>query len=198
MVFFIVYFFIAYLLGSISSAILLCRCTGQPDPRAQGSGNPGASNILRIAGKKMAATVLLLDILKGWLPVMIANKLGMPITMSAWVLFFSFLGHLFPIFFQFRGGKGVATALGGLLALCWPIAVFTSLVWLLVFFMFRYISVASILAAIATLVVALVSLPLSVNLPIFCVSTLLVARHHANIARLRTGAEPKLRRTPTV
>jgi len=108
----------AYLLGSISSAILVCRLFGYPDPRTQGSSNPGATNVLRIGGKPAAALTLLGDVLKGTVPVLVAYGLGLSATAAALVGFCAFLGHLFPVFFQFRGGKGVATAF-------WPMAALT-------------------------------------------------------------------------
>lgn len=107
----------AYLIGSLSSAVILCKIAGLPDPRTQGSGNPGATNVLRMGSKKLAALVLLIDVLKGVIPVLIGRMLGFDINILTLIAFFAFLGHLYPIFFQFKGGKGVATALGAFLAL---------------------------------------------------------------------------------
>jgi len=107
----------AYLIGSLNSAIVLCKLAGLPDPRSQGSGNPGATNVLRFGGKKLAATVLIIDVLKGVFPVLIASFLGLETVWLTATAFAAFLGHLYPLFFQFKGGKGVATALGGFLAL---------------------------------------------------------------------------------
>lgn len=187
-----IFILIAYLLGSLSSAIIVSKCAGLPDPRTQGSGNPGASNILRIGGKKLAAIVLLGDVLKGWIPVMLAKLFGLPLASLAWVAFFAFIGHLYPIFFGFRGGKGVATALGGLVALAWPLGLIGLLSWVVVLFVFRYISVASMLAAIVTFFYVFYSYLWSVYLPILLMTIILVARHFSNIQRLFQGTEPQL------
>ena len=111
---------IAYLVGSISSAIIVCKMMGLPDPRSQGSRNPGATNVLRIGGKKAAAITLLGDMLKGYLPVLAAKLLGLDPLTIALVMFAAFIGHLYPLYFRFEGGKGVATLIGCLLALNWP------------------------------------------------------------------------------
>lgn len=187
-----IFMLVAYLLGSLSSAIIVSKCAGLPDPRTQGSGNPGASNVLRIGGKKLASIVLLGDILKGWVPVMLAKLVGLPIASLAWIAFFAFIGHLYPVFFGFRGGKGVATALGGVFALAWPIGLIGILSWGLVLFLFRYISVASMLAAIVTFFYVFCVYSLSVYLPIFLMTVLLIARHFSNIQRLFQGKESKL------
>lgn len=190
-----VFCLLAYFLGSFSSAVIVCTCAGLPDPRSQGSGNPGASNVLRIGGKGLASIVLLVDMFKGWLPVMIAKYWGMPLFILAWIAFFAFLGHLFPIFFNFRGGKGVATALGGLFALAWPLGLVALCIWLIFIGLFRYISLASIIAALAAASYALYLLPFHACLPIFLISILLILRHHANIQRLLKGTEPQLDKT---
>ncbi len=186
-----VFILMAYLQGSLSSAIIVSKCTGLPDPRTQGSGNPGASNILRIGGKKLAIIVLLADVLKGWIPVVLSKLCGLPLAALAWIAFFAFIGHLYPIFFGFRGGKGVATALGGLIALAWPLGLIGLLSWGVVLFLFRYISVASMLVAIVTFLYVFYTYPLPVYLPIFLMTILLIARHFSNIQRLFQGAEPK-------
>lgn len=184
---------LAYLMGSLSSAIIICKWVSLPDPRSQGSGNPGASNVLRIGGKGLAAIVLLFDVFKGWFPVIGAKYLGMPLFVLSWVAFFAFLGHLFPVFFKFRGGKGVATALGGLFALAWPIGLFALLVWVVILLLFRYISLASISSALLALLSAIYLLPANVYLPVLLMCILLIMRHYANIRRLIAGTEPKLR-----
>ncbi|MFZ0218789.1 MAG: glycerol-3-phosphate 1-O-acyltransferase PlsY [Candidatus Aquirickettsiella sp.] len=187
-----VFILIAYLLGSLSSAIIVSKCAGLPDPRTQGSGNPGASNILRLGGKKLAAIVLMGDILKGWIPVMLAKLVGLPLASLTWIAFFAFLGHLYPVFFSFRGGKGVATALGSLLALAWPLGLIGLLSWSAALFLFRYISVASMLAATVTFFFVFYRYSLPVYLPIFLMTVLLIARHFSNIQRLVQGIEPPL------
>ena len=123
----------AYLIGSLNSAIVLCKLAGLPDPRSQGSGNPGATNVLRFGGKKLAATVLIFDVVKGILPVVIASLLVLDTVWLAATAFAAFLGHLYPLFFQFKGGKGVATAFGGFLALSLLLAGSILLSWLVVF-----------------------------------------------------------------
>jgi glycerol-3-phosphate acyltransferase PlsY len=180
----LIFCLLAYLMGSLSSAIIVCKCAGLPDPRTQGSGNPGASNVLRMGGKGLASIVFLVDTLKGWLPVILASYFGLALFALAWVTFFAFLGHLFPIFFNFRGGKGVATALGGLLALAWPLGLGALLVWLIVLLLFCTISLASIASAMFTFFYILYLLPLSIYFPILLMCVLLVIRHAANIKRL--------------
>ena len=120
----------AYLLGSISSAIVVCRLMGLPDPRTQGSNNPGATNVLRIGGKKAAAITLLGDSLKGFVPVALCHLLDRPELIFALVGAAAFLGHLYPVFFGFRGGKGVATALGVQFGLGWAIGGAVAATWL--------------------------------------------------------------------
>ncbi len=188
----IIFSLLAYLIGSLSSAVIVCRCAGLPDPRTLGSGNPGASNVLRIGGKGLAAIVLLCDVFKGWFPVILANYVGVPAGFLGWVALGAFLGHLFPIFFKFRGGKGVATALGGLFAVAWSAGVLMLLIWLLILFLFRYISLASIIAAVVSFFYVSYCLVFSVGAPILLMNVLLVIRHHANVRRLLKGVEVKL------
>ncbi|HYY16847.1 MAG TPA: glycerol-3-phosphate 1-O-acyltransferase PlsY, partial [Gammaproteobacteria bacterium] len=131
---------LAYLFGSISSAIVLCRIAGYPDPRRQGSGNPGATNIFRLYGKRAAAITLAGDLLKGLLPVLIGRALHAPDMILAGMGVAAFLGHLYPIFFQFEGGKGVAPFIGILYGLAWPAGVAFMLVWIMIAAIFRYSS----------------------------------------------------------
>ena len=182
----------AYLIGSLSSAIILCKLAGLPDPRSQGSGNPGATNVLRFGGKKLAATVLALDVVKGILPVVIAIVLGMDETWLAATALAAFLGHLYPVFFQFQGGKGVATALGGFLALSPMLAGAILLTWLVVFKISRISSLSAISAASLGPVYSLWLIE-SVNARwiVLVIAIMLVARHHGNIKRLLAGAESK-------
>jgi acyl phosphate:glycerol-3-phosphate acyltransferase len=182
----------AYLIGSLNSAIVLCKLAGLPDPRSQGSGNPGATNVLRFGGKKLAATVLIIDVLKGVLPVIIASLLGLDIAWLTATAFAAFLGHLYPLFFQFKGGKGVATALGGFLALSLPLAGAILLSWLVVFVITR---ISSLSAIIASSLAPLYSIwfidSLGARWIIFIMATMLLFRHSANIKRLLSGEESK-------
>jgi glycerol-3-phosphate acyltransferase PlsY len=182
----------AYLIGSLSSAIILCKLAGLPDPRSEGSGNPGATNVLRIAGKKLAATVLILDVVKGIIPVAIATLLGFSTTWIAATAFAAFLGHLYPVFFQFKGGKGVATALGGFLALSLPLAGAILLSWLVVFVISRVSSLSAIIAAALGPVYSLWLID-SVNARwiILVMAMMLLYRHRSNIQRLLSGEEGK-------
>ncbi|EGL54396.1 putative membrane protein [Methylophaga aminisulfidivorans MP] len=183
---------VAYLFGSLSSAIILCKLAGLPDPRTQGSGNPGATNVLRFGGKKLAATVLLFDVLKGVIPVAIAHAIGLDMVWVAATAFAAFLGHLFPIFFEFKGGKGVATALGGFIALSPILAAAGLVTWLVVFAVTRISSLSALVAAALTPVYSLWLID-SVNARwiILLTALLLIARHHGNIRRLLAKEESK-------
>lgn len=183
---------VAYLFGSLSSAIILCKLAGLPDPRTQGSGNPGATNVLRFGGKKLAATVLLFDVLKGVIPVAIAHIIGLDMVWVAATAFAAFLGHLFPIFFEFKGGKGVATALGGFIALSPILAAAGLVTWLVVFAVTRISSLSALVAAALTPVYSLWLID-SVNARwiILLTALLLIARHHGNIRRLLAKEESK-------
>lgn len=183
---------IAYLFGSLNSAIVLCKLAGLPDPRTQGSGNPGATNVLRFGGKKLAATVLFFDVLKGVLPVLAAHLLTLDMAWVAATAFAAFVGHLFPLFFQFKGGKGVATALGGFIALSPVLAGAGLLTWLIVFGISR---ISSLSALTAAALAPVYSLWLIDSVParwiILLIAIFLIARHHTNIRRLISGDEGK-------
>lgn len=185
---------IAYLFGSISSAIIVCKIMGLPDPRTQGSNNPGATNVLRIGGKKAAAITLLGDMLKGVIPVLAAKLYGIETTGLALVAFAAFLGHLFPIFFRFEGGKGVATLLGCLLALNWQLGLAWMATWVVVALIFRYSSLA---ALTASMLVPLYAWLLTRNMMYVAVlllmSLILVYRHKSNIKKLIAGNESKIK-----
>ncbi len=185
----------AYLIGSLSSAIILCKLAGLPDPRSQGSGNPGATNVMRFGGKKLAATVLLLDVVKGILPVVIASMFGLELVWVTATAFAAFLGHLYPVFFQFKGGKGVATALGGFLALSPLLAGAILLSWGVVFIISRISSLSAIIAAsLAPLYSLWLIDSLEARWIIFVMAAMLLMRHSANIKRLLSGEESKLKR----
>ncbi len=183
----------AYLLGSLSTAIIVCRLMGLPDPRSQGSRNPGATNVLRIGGKKAAAITLAGDFLKGLVPVVVARLAGADEAVLAAVAMAAFLGHLYPLFFGFIGGKGVATALGVLLAISWPVALICLAIWLLVAKVFKLSSLAALTAAVAAplLMWWLEPSPVFLAMTIVIV-VLLVWRHRSNIQRLLSGAEGKI------
>jgi len=182
----------AYLIGSLSSAIVLCKLAGLPDPRSQGSGNPGATNVMRFGGKKLAATVLIIDVLKGVLPVVVACALDMEQVWLAATAFFAFLGHLYPVFFGFKGGKGVATALGGFLALSPLMAGAALLTWLIVFLVSRISSLSAISAAAMTPVFSLWLIEdYNARWIVLVMAIMLLIRHKANIQRLLAGEETK-------
>ncbi|MDH5369489.1 MAG: glycerol-3-phosphate 1-O-acyltransferase PlsY, partial [Gammaproteobacteria bacterium] len=137
----------SYLIGSLSSAIIVCKLMGLPDPRGEGSGNPGATNVLRFGGKKPAAITLAGDMIKGLVPVLVAKYIGISIEGIALVGLAAFLGHLYPVFFQFKGGKGVATMLGVLFGFSWWIGLATAGTWL---FMAKIVKISSLSALVAT------------------------------------------------
>lgn len=181
---------IAYLLGSISSAIIVCRLLGLPDPRGEGSGNPGTTNVLRIGGKKAAAITLIGDMLKGLLPVLLAKLLGAGLTVQALVAVAAFLGHLYPVFFGFRGGKGVATALGVLLGLHWQVGLLTTATWLVIAKVFRISSLAALLSLLVTPLYIWWLIPdRSLIIAVIFIVALLFWRHRSNIRNLMQGTE---------
>jgi len=191
---------LGYALGSIPFGLLLTRAAGLGDIRAIGSGNIGATNVLRTGRKGLAAATLLLDALKGVAAVLIADRLWAGEATSVAALF-AVLGHLFPAWLLFKGGKGVATTLGVLLAIAWPIGVLACATWLLAALLFRYSSLAALLALlVATIAAWLVRL--GVVLPSFAVPylgelvtiivVLVFIKHHENIARLLNGTESKI------
>jgi glycerol-3-phosphate acyltransferase PlsY len=181
----------AYLLGSLSTAVIACRITGLPDPRTQGSGNPGATNVLRFGGKKLAVIVLLGDLLKGLIPVLVAQALELPPPIVGIVGLLAFAGHIFPVFFGFRGGKGVATALGGILGLSWPTGLALVAIWIAIALLFKYSSLAALCAALAAPVVTWLNAP-DYAAVVLILSLVLLWRHRGNIRNLLRGTEPKV------
>lgn len=179
---------LGYLLGSISAAILVCRALGYPDPRSEGSNNPGATNVMRIAGKKAAALTLAGDVIKGVIPVVIARLLGIEGPELAWIGFFAFLGHLLPLFFRFEGGKGVATALGVINILNWQAGLAVMLTWLIVFLPFRVSSLASIASWVLAPVFTWYYAPQYLA-GVTLMAVLLIVRHQQNIRDLLAGKE---------
>ena len=182
-----------YLLGSISSAILVCRVLGKGDPRNTGSGNPGATNVLRSFGKPAAAATLAGDVAKGLIPVALAGAWGLPPAVVALTGLGALLGHLFPVFFEFRGGKGVATFIGVLLGLSpWLGAAFCA-TWLATAAVTRYSSLSALVAtAAAPLVAAAAGMPSPVVFALSVMAAAIYWRHRDNIARLRAGTESRI------
>lgn len=187
----------AYLVGSISFAVVLSRLMGLADPRSYGSGNPGATNVLRTGNRAAAVATLALDALKGYLPVLLVlvygPRYGLGATAAAFVGLAAFLGHLWPVFFRFQGGKGVATAAGVLMALNPWLGVATLATWVIIAAFFRYVSLASIVAALfAPFYQALIWGVEPMILALVGMSLLLVWRHEPNIRKLLAGTENRL------
>ena len=185
---------LAYLIGSLSAAIITCKIMGLPDPRTTGSNNPGATNVLRIGGKKAAIFTLVGDLLKGLIPVVIV-KLIFPAEslLIALTALAAFLGHLFPVFFQFKGGKGVATALGCIIGLNLWVALCAFGVWLAIFLPTRISSLSALTAAVvAPIFLWLFDASASVVIAIIIMDILLIIRHKENIQRILKGEEKKM------
>lgn len=181
----------AYLLGSISSAVLICRFLRLPDPRGVGSNNPGATNVLRIGGKKAAAAVLLCDMLKGTIPVWAGYFLKIDPLILGLVAIAACLGHMYPIFFHFKGGKGVATALGAIAPIGLDLTAMIMATWLFVAVIFRYSSLAAIVTVLLAPLYTWLVKP-QYTLPVAMLCCLIILRHHQNIKRLFAGTEPKV------
>jgi glycerol-3-phosphate acyltransferase PlsY len=192
----------AYLVGSLSFAVIVSRAMGLHDPRTYGSRNPGATNVLRSGSKVAAVVTLLLDALKGWLPVVLVKWYGKPYGLEdgtlALVALAAFVGHLYPVFFRFVGGKGVATALGVLVGINPLLGLATGVTWLLIAFFFRYSSLASLSSAVFAPVYYIFGdgvawyMDNRVELSIAVMSMLLMWRHAENISRLVKGTESRL------
>lgn len=182
---------IAYGLGSIPFGLLLAKYKTGTDITKQGSGNIGATNVARICGKQLGAIVLLLDLIKGSLGAVVGLIIGGPM-IAAWAGLAAVVGHVFPYWLQFKGGKGVATAVGVLLVISWPIALIGSICWYLIFMMLRISSVASISTTIICMVLAWVFAPYGTGLALTFICTLIIYRHKANILRLLRGEEKTL------
>lgn len=188
---------VAYLIGSVSFAVIVSATMGLADPRSYGSKNPGATNVLRSGNKTAAILTLLGDAFKGWLAVWLVGhfgaRYGLDDTAVALAAIAVFLGHLYPIFFRFKGGKGVATAAGVLLAINPVLGIATMLTWLIVAFFFRYSSLAALAAAVfAPLFDGFLFGANIVALAIVAMSCLLIWRHRGNIAKLMAGQESRI------
>jgi acyl phosphate:glycerol-3-phosphate acyltransferase len=192
----------AYLLGSLAFAVIVSKVMGLADPRTFGSGNPGATNVLRSGSKAAAAVTLLLDALKGLVPILLVRAWGHPWGLDdgtvAMVALAAFLGHLYPLFFRFQGGKGVATFIGAVFGVHWLLGVATGLTWLIIAFFFRYSSLASLVAAAFAPVYYLLGDRLQwyaetpITAALFAMALLLAWRHRANIQRLLQGKESRI------
>ena len=184
---------ISYLMGSICSAIIVCSMFNLPDPREEGSKNPGATNVLRLAGKQYAALVLLVDLLKGTIPLLIAHAFVASPTVLALTALAAVLGHMYPIFFGLKGGKGVATAIGALLGLNFITGVLVIATWLLVVNFSRYSSLASMISiTLSPLYALLITHEITIFPPLFFMALLILYKHKDNIARLIDGSESKV------
>ena len=186
------YFLIgSYLLGSISSAIIICKICNLPDPRTQGSKNPGATNVLRIGGKYLAAFVLIFDGLKGALPVIIAHYYGYNLFDLTIILLCAFLGHVFPIYYRFKGGKGVATYLGGLIGISFFVGLTFSIIWLIVAKVMKVSSIAALTATVLSPIYfyLITTHDIRATLINFLINLFIYFTHRENIRRIMNGEE---------
>lgn len=180
----------AYLIGSICSAIIVCRVMGLPDPREQGSGNPGATNVMRFGGKKAAGITLLGDMLKGLIPVYGANLWGVPVELLALTGIAAFLGHLYPVFFAFKGGKGVATSVGVLLGFSWALGFAVMGTWILIYKIGKISSLSALIASMLSSVYAwFIVGQWEIVAGTALMTVFLLWRHKSNIQRLLKGEE---------
>lgn len=184
---------IAYLFGSICSAVLICKLFGLPDPRQTGSNNPGATNVYRLGGKVPALLTLFFDVLKGMIPVWASYFLGIPPLFLGMIAVAACLGHIFPLYFHFRGGKAVATALGAMFPVAWEMALLLIFTWLVVFKISKLSSLAAIITVSLAPFYAYWIKP-QYTVPVIMISALIIWRHQSNISRLRHGNEQRIKR----
>ena len=185
------YFLIgSYLLGSISSAIIICKICNLPDPRTEGSKNPGATNVLRMGGKVAAALVLIFDGLKGAFPVFLAHYSYNLFDLTL-ILLFAFLGHVFPVYYRFKGGKGVATYLGGLIAINFFVGLTFSIIWLIVAKVIKVSSIAALTATVLSPIYfyLITTHDVKATVVIFLVNLFIYFTHRENIRRIMNGEE---------
>lgn len=183
----------SYLLGSVCTAIFICRLFNLPDPRTSGSSNPGATNVMRLGGKLPAILTLFGDALKGIIPILIARNLGLDETSVELVMLAAILGHIFPIFFKFKGGKAVATTVGGLLAFNYILGLAFIGIWILVVLITKLSSLGALVSAIFIPIMALLYYGKSEQvLPLILIPVIILITHRANIERLLKGQEPKV------
>ena len=185
---------LAYSMGSICSAVLVARIFHLSDPRDEGSKNPGATNVLRLHGKKYAAIVLLADMFKATIPVLIAHIFKVSPAFLGWVGFAAVLGHIYPIFFKFNGGKGVASALGAYLGINFFLGISCLALWIITAKFKKYSSLASVLTMVVAPIISLSILKTTdILLPMIAISFIVIAKHRLNIERLIEGRESKLK-----
>ncbi|MFM8339365.1 MAG: glycerol-3-phosphate 1-O-acyltransferase PlsY [Fluviibacter sp.] len=183
----------AYLIGCIPFAVVVSKAFGLADPRSFGSGNPGATNVLRTGNKLAAALTLLGDAAKGAIAIGVAILLGIPADLLGWIGFIAFLGHVFPVTLGFKGGKGVSTSAGVLLALYWPLGLATLGTWIFMAFTLRYSSLSAITAALlAPAYAVIMGLPTPVIVPMTLMVAILLIKHAGNLRRLLAGQESKI------
>lgn len=183
---------VAYLVGSINAALIVSKLFDLPDPRVNGSQNPGATNVLRLAGKTYALYVLVADVLKGLLPVLLAKMVGAGPVVIAFTCLAAVVGHIYPIFFGFKGGKGVATAIGALLGFHFMLGVVLITAWILIAKFTHYSSLASIICILFSPFLALFTTNvINVFLPLMLMASLIIYEHRYNIIRLMDGKESK-------
>ncbi len=186
-----------YLLGSVSFAVVVCRALSLPDPRTLGSGNPGATNVVRAGGKRAAALTLCGDVAKAMIPMLLARAWGLAETTVALTGFAAFVGHLYPLYHGFRGGKGVATFGGVLAVMHWPAALAWGAAWLACAAVFRYVSVASMTAgAAAALYLAFAGAGRAAAILAAAAALLIVFRHADNLRKLKAGTESRIGEGP--
>lgn len=183
---------ISYLFGSINSAIIICKLFALPSPRSVGSGNPGATNVLRLGGKKAAAITLLSDVIKGLIPVLIAHLLQLSSVEIGYVALAAVIGHIFPLFFGFKGGKGVATLIGVILGFYWLIGVIFLIAWLICAAISRYSSLSALIATVVSVTCIIFLYDFRTALPFLIIAMIVIIRHHENIKRLINGSESKI------
>jgi len=185
---------LSYLMGSVSSAILVCKVLGSVDPRTHGSGNPGATNVLRLYGKKAALATLTGDLLKGLIPLLIGKILSLSEVTLATMGAAAFIGHLYPVFFRFQGGKGVATFIGVLYGIAWPLGILFMLEWLLIATVFRISSLSALVAAASSPFIVHAVTGSAYFLAAVCIMVAFIFwRHRSNIAKLVAGTEGKIK-----
>jgi glycerol-3-phosphate acyltransferase PlsY len=182
----------AYILGSINSAILICWLFRLPSPRSVGSGNPGTTNVLRIGGKLPAVLTLTFDILKGLIPVVVAKCLGADEFIVAFVALYAVLGHVFPIFFGFKGGKGVATLIGVLFGFCWIVGLIFVVTWLIIAAITRYSSLSALVATVVACSSVIFLAGIKIAMPFLIIAVIVLVKHKDNIRRLLNREESKI------